>query len=80
MILSHLKSAKWLKTVVEKFESLFGVLMFVSVNYFLFIVKSQILKRPSELEYALEIWKMKLLLKSMATPAFLLVQQLNKAW
>ena len=53
--------------------------MFVSVNYFLFTVKSQILKRPSGLEYALEIWKMKLLLKSMATPAFLLVQQLNKA-
>ena len=80
MILSHLKSAKWLKTAVKKFESLFGLLMFVSVNCFLFTVKSQIIKRPSGLEYALEIWKIKLLLKSMATPPFLLVQQLNKAW
>ena len=53
--------------------------MFVSVNCFLFTVKSQIIKRPSGLEYALEIGKKKLLLKSMATPAFLLVQQLNKA-
>ena len=79
MILSHLKSAKWLKTAVKKFELLFGLLMFVSVNCFLFTVKSQIIKRPSGLEYALEIWKMKLL-KSMATPPFLLVQQLNKAW
>lgn len=75
----HLISVKC--SEVEKVgSSSSGAYKLTIVSCFSFPITSQIINHPSGSQYVLEIWKVKLLLNNIITPAFVLVQQLKRAW